>query len=154
MKIARHVQNRLGMRLAERHRPRQSRQYRAQIKSAESVGSFRQIQARVLALPDRVVPWGLPLVVAAADGALEVAQQHVDPACVRGLTGFSWNAKAFQPRDYPANPGTACRKPQMRPSSRPIASCVRGSKPCWHHHWTTCVKTPLLSRWNLNASAR
>ena len=42
---------------------------------------------------------------------------------------------------YPANPGTACRKPQMWPSSMPIASCVRGSNPCWHHR-TTCVEAP------------
>ena len=63
MKIARHAQNRLGMRLAAHHRLRQSRQHRAQIKSAvESVRGFRQVEARVFALPDRVVPWVLALV--------------------------------------------------------------------------------------------
>jgi len=57
MKIARHAQNRLGMRLAEHHRPRQSGQYRAQIKSAlESVRGFRQVEARVLALPPCEAP--------------------------------------------------------------------------------------------------
>lgn len=67
MKIARHAQSRLGMRLAEHHRPRQSRQHGTQIKSAvETVGRFGQVEARVLALPDRVV--------AAADGAFDVAQ--------------------------------------------------------------------------------
>jgi hypothetical protein len=67
MKIARQAQNRLGMRLAQHHRPRQLRQDRTQIKSAvESVRGFRQVDARVLALPDRVVPWGLPLVVLVA----------------------------------------------------------------------------------------
>jgi hypothetical protein len=34
MKIARHAQNQLGMRLADHHRTRQSRQHRTQIKSA------------------------------------------------------------------------------------------------------------------------
>ena len=56
MEIAGHAQNRLGIRLAEHHRPGQSRQHRTQIKSAvEAVGRFRQVQARILALPDRVV---------------------------------------------------------------------------------------------------
>lgn len=39
MKIARHAQNRLGMRLAQHHRPRQSRQHRTQIKSAVETGA-------------------------------------------------------------------------------------------------------------------
>ena len=80
MKIARHAQNRLGMRLAQHHGARQSRQYRAQVKSAvETVRRFRQVEARVLALSDRVVT--------AADGALDVAQQHVDPARAVDLAG-------------------------------------------------------------------
>ena len=68
------------MGLAEHHRPGQSRQHRTQVKSAvETVRRFRQVEARVLALPDRMV--------AAADGALDVAQQHVDPARAVDLAG-------------------------------------------------------------------
>ena len=48
MKIARHAQNRLGMGLAEHQRVRQSRQHRAQVKSAiESAGRFRLVETRV-----------------------------------------------------------------------------------------------------------
>ena len=78
MKIARHAQDRLWMRLAQHHRARQSPPQFAQTKPAlETVRGFRQAEARVLVLPDHVI--------AAADGACEVAQQYVDPSRSRIL---------------------------------------------------------------------
>lgn len=66
------------MRLAQQHRARQSPPQLAQAKPAlETVRGFRQAEARVLALPDRVI--------AAADGARDVAQQYVDPSRSRIL---------------------------------------------------------------------
>ncbi len=56
MKIGGHAQSRLGMGLAQHHRSGQSRQHLVQAKPAiKPVCGFRQIQARVLALLDRVV---------------------------------------------------------------------------------------------------
>lgn len=47
----------------------------------------RKIEVPVLVLPDRAAPWGLPLVVATTNGAIDVAQQYVDPAHAIDLAG-------------------------------------------------------------------
>src|SRR6185312_7376436 len=73
MKIVDGAQFRLWPRLAQRHGARQSRQHLGKAKPAvESVSRLSQIAPRVLGLPHGVV--------AAADGALDVAQHHVHPA--------------------------------------------------------------------------
>lgn len=80
MKITRHAQERLGMRFVQHPRTGRSRQHLAQAKTAvRTVGGFGQIQACLLGLPD--------CVVAPADGAFEIAQQHIDPACALDFAG-------------------------------------------------------------------
>src|SRR6185312_6871196 len=80
MKIVDGAQFRLWPRLAQRHGARQSRQHLGKAKPAvESVSRLSQIAPRVLGLPHGVV--------AAADGALDVAQHHVHPARALDLGG-------------------------------------------------------------------
>ncbi len=90
MKITRQAQGWLWMGLTEHHRAHQLRQHLAQTKTAvESVCGFRQMQARVLALPDRVV--------AAADRAIDLGQHDVHPECVLHFAGRT-HLFAFQRR--------------------------------------------------------
>ena len=90
MKVVDCAQFRLWPRLAQHHGARQSRQQRGEVKSAvEAVGSFGQIAPRVLGVPDGVV--------AAADGALGVAQHHIHPTRALDLGGGA-SASGFEHR--------------------------------------------------------
>ena len=96
MKIVDGAQSRLWPWLAQHHRPRPPRQHLGEAKPAvKSIGGFGQIAPRIFGLPHGVVPWGLPLVVAATDRTLDVAEHHVDQARALDL-GRRASARGFQ----------------------------------------------------------
>ena len=58
MKIARHAQDQIGVGLAQHLGAREPQRYLAQVKLAiEAIGHLNEVRARILALPNRVVPW-------------------------------------------------------------------------------------------------
>ena len=96
MKIVGDAQFRLQTRLAQDHRARQSRQQLSEVNAAvEAVRRLGQVAPRILGLSHGVVPWGLPLVVASADGTFDVAEHDVDPARALDLGGGA-STRGFQ----------------------------------------------------------
>ena len=87
----------------------------------KSVRGFCQIQARVLALPDRVV--------AAADRALDVGQQHVDVNPLLGTQRAPRTSQAARPPPVSSTvcacPASAKRRKQNKPSLKTSASGAR-----------------------------
>ena len=124
MKIARHAQGRIWMRLAQHHRARQSPPQFAQAKpTVETVRSFRQAEARVLALPDRAI--------AATVGAFDVAQQYVDPSRSRTLN-LAAGAAAIRHQYDPL--GTSVGRVRMiglgqtAEAEQPIRACLGAAR--------------------------